>query len=96
MSIKKETNRITAALFDHARKSAVTLNECFTKVTPGLEPITAPMKNPQWLQDKDMALWVCDILTRLNLESGGMEEESMMHLLSLRLYDYIKREIKQG
>jgi len=91
----KETDQIIDALLNHARKATVTLKECFTKVTPGLEPITAPMKNPQWLQDKDMALRVCNILIKLNIESGGFEAESMMHMLSLRLYDYIKREIKQ-
>jgi len=97
--MKNETDQIVDAMLDHARKvygtETVALKECLVKVTPGLESLTASMNDPQWILDKKMALSACHMLTRIGLESGGMEEGSVAHLLSLRLYDYINHGIKQ-
>ena len=47
-----------------------------------------------YIKDKKQALNVCNILTKSNLVVGGVKEGSIIHLLGLRLYDYISREIK--
>jgi hypothetical protein len=49
------------------------------------------LNDPEYIQDKDLALSVCHILIRLSVETGGMKEGSIAHLLGLRLYDYIDR-----
>jgi len=42
--------------------------------------------------DKDTALTVCNALIKICIDSGGMKEGSIMHLMGRRLMDYIGRE----
>jgi hypothetical protein len=49
------------------------------------------LNDPGYIQDKNFAMSVCNALIQMNLETGGMKEGSIMHLLGLRLYDFIGR-----
>ena len=49
------------------------------------------LNDPGYIQNKELALSVCNMLICLNIEDGGMKEGSIAHLLGLRLYDYIGR-----
>ncbi|MDR0447263.1 MAG: hypothetical protein LBH07_01195 [Treponema sp.] len=49
------------------------------------------LDDPGYMQDKNLALIVCNALIQLCLGSGGMKDGSIIHLLGLRLYDYINR-----
>jgi hypothetical protein len=53
------------------------------------------LNDPGYIQDKKFALSVCNALIQSSLEKGGMKNGSIMHLLGLRLYDYIDRMVVQ-
>jgi hypothetical protein len=49
------------------------------------------LNNPGFVCNKDFALTVCNALITVCINEAGMKEGSIMHLLGLRLMDYIKR-----
>lgn len=52
------------------------------------------LNDPGYIKEKTLALNVCQALIQSSLGSGGLKEGSIMHLLGLRLYDYIDRLAK--
>jgi len=79
-------------LIDDAQKKLEDNPELFyAELKTDLEECSKLLNNPDYIQDKKFALSVCNALIQSSLENGGIKEGSIMHLLSLRLYDYIDR-----
>ena len=51
------------------------------------------ISNPDYIQDKKIALDICNALVSLCLAGGLMETGYLTHIFGLRLYDYINRKI---
>ena len=81
-STKNEAKHIIDNLLDYA-KANYELRQEWNEVCQALH-------DPGLIMDKDMALTICRALINLNIEHGGMAEGSIMHLLALRLMDYIQ------
>ena len=79
-------------LLDDAKKKLEDNPELFyTEIKTDLKECFKLLNDPGCIQDKKFALSVCNALIQSSLENEGMKEGSIMHLLSLRLYDYINR-----
>ena len=87
---KKEADRLVEEVLNHAQETQA-LNKCLQKYMPEFEDVYKLLKNPDWLQDKEIALRICHMLTKTCLESKQIDEGSISHLMGLRLYDYIER-----
>ena len=75
---------------DDAKKKLEDNPELFyAELETDLNECSKLLNDPDYIQDKKFAMSVCNALIQSNLETGGMKEGSIMHLLSLRLYDYI-------
>jgi len=92
--IEKEVNRLVEESLDHAKETQA-LKKCLQKYMPEFEDVYTYMKNPDWLQDKELALRICYSLIKTCLESRQIDEGSLAHLMGLRLYDYIERVKEQ-
>ncbi|MDR2730922.1 MAG: hypothetical protein LBB81_08495 [Treponema sp.] len=49
------------------------------------------LNNPDFINSKDFALGVCNALITILIKKSDMREGSILHLLGLRLMDYIKK-----
>ena len=77
-------------LIDDAKKKLEDNPELFyAELKTDLNKCFELLNDPDYIQDKKFALSVCNALIQSSLENGGIKEGSIMHLLSLRLYDYI-------
>jgi hypothetical protein len=86
----KKTKRIIDGLIEDARADYKARQEA----PENLEELKRLFNDPGHIKNKQMALTVCKILIRLNIEGGVIDEGSIVHLLGLRLMDYIERGCK--
>jgi hypothetical protein len=87
---KSETKQIINSMLNHARS-----DYDHKKLLDLFEGLSRELDDPEYIQEKDLALLVCHMFICLNIEHGNVEKESIAHKLGLRLYDYIDR-MKEG
>lgn len=81
-----EAKHIVDDLLSHAREK-YELNNLISE----LKKLSKLMDDPGYIQDKSLALSVCNAMIHLSLEKGAFKNGSIAHKLGLRLYDYIGR-----
>jgi hypothetical protein len=83
---KNETDRMIKTMLDQAQTA---YDE--KKLHDFFEGLSHELDDPDYIQNKDFALLVCNMLICLNIEHGEVEKGSIAHKLGLRLYDYVDR-----
>jgi hypothetical protein len=84
---EKATNTI-AELLDNARDDYRTRQEALSN----LAELDQLLNDPLLVDNKEMAGAICDMLIKMLVGEGVVQEQSIMHRLGLRLLDYIKRD----
>jgi hypothetical protein len=86
--MRENINSITADILNQARTDCRIRQEALKN----LEELDRLLNDPGIVQNKDMALSICNALIQRSIECKAVVEGSIMHRLGLRLLDYINRE----